>query len=76
MEILFRKVFIVYTIDPLDQPTVTAGSDHYYHTCSPYVHTSVRPHFSKCLKTNQISIVKISIAPDWPRESLMTHVLC
>ena len=36
-------------IDPLGQPTVTAGSDHCFLTCCP----SVRHHFSKSSKTKQ-----------------------
>ena len=35
-------------IDPLGRPTITAGSDHCFHTCCQYV----RPHFSKSSKTN------------------------
>ena len=35
--------------DPRGQPTVTAGSDHCFHTCCP----SVRPHFSQSSKTKQ-----------------------
>ena len=33
--------------DPLGRPTVTAGSDHCFCTCRPFVRPSVRPHFSK-----------------------------
>ena len=38
-------------IDPWGRPKVTAGSDHYFRTCCPYV----RPHFSKSHKTKQSS---------------------
>ena len=38
-------------IDPRGRPTVTAGSDHCFCTCRPFVSPSVRPyvrpHFSK-----------------------------
>ena len=34
-------------IDPRGRPTVTAGSDHCFCTCRPFV----RPHFSKQSKT-------------------------
>ena len=37
-------------IDPLGQPTVTAGSDHYFRTCCPSVRPFVRPHFSDLAK--------------------------
>ena len=30
-------------IDPLGQPTVTAGSDHRFRTCCPYVRTFQNP---------------------------------
>ena len=33
-------------VDPLGQPTVTAGKDHCFRTCCPYVH----PHFSNLAK--------------------------
>ena len=35
--------------------TVTAGSDHYFHTCHISVHPYVRSHFSKSHKTKQLS---------------------
>ena len=37
-------------LDPHGRPTVTAGSDHCFRTCCPYV----RSHFSKSRKTKQI----------------------
>ena len=43
-------------IDPLGQPTVTAGRDHCFRTCLPFVRAyvpSVPPHFSKYSKTKQ-----------------------
>ena len=42
-------------IDPLDRPTIPAGSDHCFHKCLPSVHLSVRPHLSKSCKTKQSS---------------------
>ena len=38
--------YFSFEIDPLGQPTVTAGSDHCFCTCCP----SVRPHFSNLAK--------------------------
>ena len=38
-------------IDPRGRPTVTVGSDHYFHTG-----TYVRPHSSKYRKTKQFSM--------------------
>ena len=43
-------VIMILIVDPLGRPTVTAGSDHCFHTCCPYV----RPHFSISIKTKQI----------------------
>ena len=40
-------------IDPLGQPTVTAGRDHCFSTYRP----SVRPHFSKSNKTNKVKTI-------------------
>ena len=36
-------------VDPLGQPTVTAGSDNYFPTC----YLSVRPYFSNLAKAKQ-----------------------
>ena len=41
-------------IDPLGQPTVTAGCNH---TCSPSVRPSALSHFSETRKTKQISLM-------------------
>ena len=41
----------VQRFDPLSRPTVTAGRDHCFCTCRPYVRTG--PHFSKSSKTKQ-----------------------
>ena len=38
---------ISISIDPLGRPTATAGRDHCFCTCRPFVRPSVRPHFSK-----------------------------
>ena len=39
--------YIFALIDPRGRPTVTAGSDHCFCTCRPFVRPPVRPHFSK-----------------------------
>ena len=41
-----KLIITHYSFDPLGQPTVTAGRDHFSCTCLS-VRTSVRPHFSK-----------------------------
>ena len=38
--------------DPLCQPTVTAGRDHWFRTCP-----SVRPHFSNLAKQNKMKTI-------------------
>ena len=38
--------------DPLGRPTITAGSDHCFHTCCPSVRTSV-PNFQNLAKPNK-----------------------
>ena len=40
-------------IDPRGRPTVTAGSDHCFHTCCPSVCPYVRPHFSNLAIQNK-----------------------
>ena len=61
-------------VDPLGQPTVTASSDHDFHTC----HTSC---LSVCTfqkltqKTNKLHMELLLVGLwIWLRESLMTHV--
>ena len=46
-----------------------AGSDHYIHTCCPYV----RPHYSKSTKTKQIFTAGRDLG--WPSGSLVSPVL-
>ena len=57
-------------IDPLGQPKVTAGRDHCFRTCCPYVRTS--PLF-KSRKTKQQRTMARLWA--WPSGSLMTPIL-
>ena len=38
---------MVANIDPGGRPTVTAGGDHCFCTCRPFVRPSIHPHFSK-----------------------------
>ena len=40
------------SVDPLGRPTVSAGSDLYFHTCCPSLHPFC---YLKYLKTKQIS---------------------
>ena len=59
-------------IDPQDRPTVTAGSEHCFHACRPFV----RPHFSQNktnFKRKQWSLLVRLLV--WPSGSLMTPVL-
>ena len=62
----------IYYIDPLGQTKVTAGRDHCFRKCCPYV----RPHFSNLEKQNnrkQCSLLAWLWV--WPSGSLMTPVL-
>ena len=51
LKLAHSNIVLTMIIYPLGQLTVTAGSDHCFHTCCPYV----CPHFSRSSKTKQIS---------------------
>ena len=55
-------LFFHFIFDPRGQPTVTAGSDHYFRTCylsvRPSVLPYVRPRFSKSRKTKNFKRAK------------------
>ena len=56
-------------------PRVPAGSDHYFHTCCPYVRTSVR---TSVRPAQNFKIQRQSLPAGivgWPSGSLMTPVL-
>ena len=60
---MFSKFFFLSCIDPHGRPTVTVGSDRWFHICCP----SVCPHFSKSSKTKQTysSENNVHYWPDW-----------
>ena len=63
----------IHSIDPLGQPTITAGRDNCFRVCSP----SVRLHFSKSSQTKNKPkhcslLARLWV---WPSGSLMTLVL-
>ena len=59
------------SFDPLGRQTVTAGRDHYFHTCCPYVRAS--PLFKPSKTKQQWSLLARLWV--WQSRSLMTPVL-
>ena len=55
--------------------TITAGSDHYFHTDCPYVHASVSPSVPKLQNQAKITASPVTVLVGWPSGSLITPVL-
>ena len=55
---MFYKKYSSFSIDPRGRSAVTAGSDHYFHTCSLFVRQSV-PTFQNLTKQNNMQVKKV-----------------
>ena len=75
-----EKLFFISTfnlfldIDPLGRPTVTAGSDHCFYTCRPFVRTSPLFKIKRISSENNVPYWQDCVWV-WPSGSLMTPVL-